>query len=190
MDPAIARIDSVLRLIDREIWLVTAAANGRLGGLIATWVSAVSIDRERPVMLIGLAPNHFTSELVSASGQFGLHLLHERQIDLVWRFGLASGRDGNKFDGLAHRLEAGGVPILSDCLAWLDCRVITSYDAGDRIFFWAQVEDGELSESGLPLCEKRMLELATSEQKAALLAARNADLSVLAPLRQAWLDRQ
>ena len=189
MDQAIARIDSVLRLIDREVWLVSSAANGRLGGLIASWVSSVSIDPERPVMLMGLAPTHFTAELVASSGRFALHLLHERQIDLVWRFALASGRDTNKFDGLAHQLSTGGVPILTDCLAWLECRVIARHDAGDRIFFWAEVEDGKICEQGAPLREKRMLELATAEQNAALLAARHADVKVLAPLREAWLDR-
>jgi flavin reductase (DIM6/NTAB) family NADH-FMN oxidoreductase RutF len=168
---------------------VTSAENGRLGGLIASWVSAASIDPERPVMLIGLAPTHFTAELVGSSGRFALHLLHERQIELVWRFALASGRNTNKFDGLEYQLSPGGVPILTDCLAWLDCRVIVSYDAGDRIFFWAEVEEGEICEQGAPLREKRMLELATAEQKAALLAARNADIDVLAPMRQAWLDR-
>jgi flavin reductase (DIM6/NTAB) family NADH-FMN oxidoreductase RutF len=169
---------------------VTSAANGRLGGLVATWVSAASIDRERPVMLIGLAPNHFTAELVAASGRFGLHLLDERQIDLVWRFALASGRDTNKLDGLAYQLDAGGAPILTDCLAWLVCRVIARYDAGDRLFFWADVEDGEARKTGVPLREKRVLELASAQQKQALTKARTADIQALAPLRRAWLDRQ
>lgn len=190
MDPAITRIDSVLKLVDREVWLVTSAANGRLGGLVATWVSAASIDPNQPVVLVGLAPNHFTAEFVAASGCFALHLLHERQIDLVWRFALASGRETNKLDGLAYRLDAGGAPILSECIAWLDCRVIARYDAGDRLFFWADVEDGEVREKGVPLREKRVLELASAEQKAALSRARTADIQALAPLREAWLDRQ
>jgi flavin reductase (DIM6/NTAB) family NADH-FMN oxidoreductase RutF len=189
MDAATARIDDVLKLVDREIWLVTAAAGGRLGGLVATWVSAASLDPSQPVVVVGLAPNHFTAELVAASGRFALHLLHERQSDLVWRFALASGRDTNKLDGLAYRLDAGGAPVLSHCLAWLDCRVIAKYDAGDRLFFWGDVEDGEVREHGVPLREKRLLELATAEQKAALSTARSADIQALAPLRQAWLSR-
>jgi flavin reductase (DIM6/NTAB) family NADH-FMN oxidoreductase RutF len=156
---------------------------------VATWVSAASIDPDQPVVIIGLAPNHFTAELVAASGRFAIHLLCERQIDLVWRFALASGRETNKLDGLAYRLDAGGAPILSDCLAWLDCRVIARYDAGDRLFFWGDVEDGEVREKGVPLREKRVLELATPEQKAALSAGRKADIEALSPLRHAWLDK-
>mgnify|MGYP002087204098 CR=1 FL=1 len=60
-------IDALLRLVDREVWIVTAAAGGKRGGLTATWVAQASIDRERPVILAGLAPNHFTTELVEGT---------------------------------------------------------------------------------------------------------------------------
>src|SRR2546429_1095460 len=89
-----------LRLIDREMWIVTAASGERRGGLVATWVSAASIDRERPVLLAGLAPNHFTTELVQTSRAFAAHLLRPQQTDLAWNFGRDSGRDRNKFAGL------------------------------------------------------------------------------------------
>ena len=194
------RIQRVLELVDREIWIVTAAAGDRAGGLVATWVSAVSIDRQRPTMLVGLAPNHFTAELVETSRAFGLHLLDQSQIDLVWRFGLFSGRDTNKFAGLAYQAGSSGAPILADCLAWLECRVIARYDAGDRVFYWGDVVAGEVREQGvarerprsrvgLPLREKQVLAAATDDQRAALAKSRDGDIAELAPLREAWRER-
>ena len=179
-------IQSVFELVDREIWIVTAAAPGRAGGLVATWVSAASIDPQQPTMLIGLAPNHFTAELVAASGAFALHLLDPSQIELVWRFTLTSGRDTNKFAGLAYQGGTTGSPILANCLAWLDCRVIAHYDAGDRAFYWADVVAGEMRGAGIPLREKQVLAAATDEQRSALAQSRAADIAVLAPLRRAW----
>jgi flavin reductase (DIM6/NTAB) family NADH-FMN oxidoreductase RutF len=179
-------IQSVLELVDREIWIVTAAAGGGAGGLVATWVSSASIDPQQPTMLIGLAPNHFTAELVETSGAFALHLLDPSQVDLVWRFALSSGRDTNKFAGLAYQAGPGGSPILADCLAWLDCRVIAQYDAGDRLFFWGDVMAGEMRAKGVALREKQVLVAATKEQRAALARSRTADIATLAPLRQAW----
>ena len=61
------QIDSVLRTIDREVWVVTTAAADKRGGLTATWISPASIDRQRPVLLAGIAPNHFTAELIEQS---------------------------------------------------------------------------------------------------------------------------
>ena len=72
LPPDLSQIDKVLRLIDREVWIVTASDGPRRGGLLATWVSAASIDAERPVILAGLAPNHFTTELVQRSGSLAV----------------------------------------------------------------------------------------------------------------------
>jgi flavin reductase (DIM6/NTAB) family NADH-FMN oxidoreductase RutF len=182
-------IQSVLELIDREIWIVTAASGERSGGLVATWVSAASIDPQQPTMLVGLAPNHFTAELVAASRAFALHLLDRSQIDLVWRFALSSGRDSNKLAGLAYQARPNGSPILTNCLSWLDCRVIAHYEAGDRVFYWGDVVAGEVLRKGAPLREKDVLKAATHTQRAALAQSRADDITTLAPLRQAWLER-
>ena len=58
-----------------------------------------------PRVVAGIARQHHTWELIEASNTFILHLLDEQQLDLVWRFGLRSGRDDDKFAGLA--VESG-----------------------------------------------------------------------------------
>ena len=56
-----AKVQEVFRLVDRELWIVTAADKSRRGGLVATWVAQASLDPESPVLLIALATNHFTA---------------------------------------------------------------------------------------------------------------------------------
>src|SRR5690348_16410731 len=102
--------------VDRELWLVTAAAGPRRGGLIATFVSTASIVPALPRVLVGLAKQHHTWELVEASDAFALHLLGEEHLDWVWRFGLRSGRALDKLEGLDVRPGAAGSPLLSDAL--------------------------------------------------------------------------
>ncbi len=120
-------INDILRLIDREIWLVSAEHEDRRGGLIATFVSQASIVPELPRMLVGIAKQHHTCGLIEASRAFTLHLLDESHLDWVWRFGLQSGHAVEKFTGL---------PEL-DAVAWLACRVETSLDTGDRTLYLA-----------------------------------------------------
>ena len=76
-----------------------------------------------PRVLIGLARQHYTWELVEASGAFALHLMGEEHLEWVWRFGLQSGRDQDKYAGLVFHTAASGSPLLRDALGWLDCRV-------------------------------------------------------------------
>src|SRR5215210_6074530 len=135
-------ISDLLRLAQRPAWIVTASDGDRRGGLVATFVLQASIDRQRPMIVAGLAPNHFTTELVAASGVLGLHLITRAQIDHVWRFAIGSGRDRDKLAGLELLPSQSGVPILADCLACFECQVIHQHEAGDRTFFWADVVAG------------------------------------------------
>ncbi len=187
--PDFTAIDDVFRLMDRTLWIVAAADGNRRGGLVATWVNQCSIDPAAPLALVGLAPGHFTTELVAASGAFCLHLVASDQVDLAWPFALGTGRTRDKFATLAVTTAATGSPLIVGCLAWLDCRVVTSYDAGDRIYFWADVIAGRREHGGRPLTEGDLLAAANSEEKAALREGMLADRQTQQPLRAAWRER-
>jgi flavin reductase (DIM6/NTAB) family NADH-FMN oxidoreductase RutF len=156
--------ETVFALLDREVWLVTAAAGACRGGLIATFVSQASLPAELPRVLVGLARQHHTWGLVEASGAFALHLLTERQLDRVWRFGLRSGRDGNKLEGLPVRTGTSGSPLFNDAPAWLDCRVEARLDTGDRTVYLAEVLDAQVQAAPPPLTVKRLLQLAPPDR--------------------------
>lgn len=179
-------IDSVLRMITRELWIVTASAAGRRGGLTATWVSAASIDPEQPMLLIGIAENHFTRELIAAAGSFAVHLLRPDQGAIAWNFAHDSGGTRDKFAGLKVREGVTGSPVLADCLAWLEARVVGEYSAGDRHFFWGEVIAGESLSQGPALTDQAWFGTLSAEQKQHLLASRTADIAVQRPLQAAW----
>lgn len=135
-------VGEVFDLYDPPLWLVTSALAGRRGGLIATFAVRASIVATLPRMVLGVAKQHHTWGLIEGSGGFALHLLHPRQLDLVWRFGLATGHQVDKFAGLAAATTPGGQPLVADALAWLDCRCESRLDSGDRTIFLAAVTDG------------------------------------------------
>src|SRR5260370_1090798 len=154
-------ITDTLRLIDPEIWLVTAAHEGRQAGLVATFVNQASIVPAAPRMLVGIAKQHHTHGMIEASGAFTLHLLDESHLDWVWRFGLQSGHTTDKFAGL---------PELAGAVAWMNCRVETSLDTGDRTIYLAEVLEGRLEKPTTPLTLHRFLQLASPQALPALRA--------------------
>jgi flavin reductase (DIM6/NTAB) family NADH-FMN oxidoreductase RutF len=176
----------LLELSDRELWIVTARAGRRTGGLVATFVNSASIVPEIPRVVVGLARQHRTWELVEASGAFALHLPDEAHVDWVWRFGLQSGRDTDKLDGLAWRAAATGSPILDEALGWLDCRVECRMNTGDRTLYLAEVVEARAALSASPLTVKRMLELATSDQRDEMKRQRIEDAAVDAEAIRRW----
>jgi flavin reductase (DIM6/NTAB) family NADH-FMN oxidoreductase RutF len=130
------------------LWLITARSGERSSGLIATYVASVSLLPSLPRVTIALAKHHFTHALVEASNSFAMHLLGEEQIDWVWRFGIPSGRDIDKLQGLTTFVGKSGAPILSAAMAWLDCRVEARLDTGDGRFISRRCWMGGPSQEG------------------------------------------
>jgi flavin reductase (DIM6/NTAB) family NADH-FMN oxidoreductase RutF len=158
--------------------------------LAATWISVASLDPEKPVLLAGLAPNHFTTELVQNSQRFAAHLLRPDQVDLAWSFAKDSGRSRDKLAGLNLTTAVTGAPILADCLAWFDCQVFNRYDTGDRTFFWADVVASEGADANAaPLREQEFFRGLTAHQKQILAAARAADTAALKPAHDQWRNQ-
>lgn len=175
-----------MRLVSRQVWVVTSASSDSRGGLLVTWVNQASIDRENPVMLIGIAPNHYTSELIDASGQFALHLLRKDQNSLAFNFASGSGRDRDKFDSIALLDGGGDVPLLSDCHSWVTCDVVSRLLTGDRTYYWGKVTDAHRYSDEEPLLDSEFLSTCDSEQIALLREDRQSDVEIQRPLNDSF----
>jgi flavin reductase (DIM6/NTAB) family NADH-FMN oxidoreductase RutF len=167
-----AAVDAVYHLYDPPLWLVTAAETAepgsRRGGCIATLVARASIIAERPRIVAGIARQHHTWRMIEASGRFAVALLPNSALDLVWRFGLATGKDTDKYAGLADLRTPLGSPCVEGVLARLDCRVENRMDTGDRTVYLAAVTGGGVLADGTPLTAGRLMELAPEDKRAEL----------------------
>jgi flavin reductase (DIM6/NTAB) family NADH-FMN oxidoreductase RutF len=181
-----AEISALFADLDRELWLITAQAGARRGGLIATFVSQASIVPELPRVLVGVARQHYTWQLIEQAEAFALHLLADEQLPLVWRFGLQSGRQGDKLEGLSICVGKTGSPIWVDALAWLEARVEGRLETGDRTLYLAEVVDGRWQRHVPPLTVKRLLQLAPPDKLQQLKEQMAHDRAVDAAAIRAW----
>jgi flavin reductase (DIM6/NTAB) family NADH-FMN oxidoreductase RutF len=181
-----AEIAILERALDRELWLITASDGTNLGGLIATHVSMASIVPSLPRVIVGIARQHRTCELIEASGAFGLHLVGEEHLDWTLRFGLQSSRVANKFDGLQHRPGLSGAPLLAGALGWLDCRVEARFETGDRTIYLAEIVAAQAPQSPRVLTTRRWLELLPNDVRDRASEQRRSDAAVDAAAIVAW----
>lgn len=184
MDPSAAA--ALFDRLDPPLWLLTARHGPRRGGLIATFVGPASIVPDLPRVVLGLACQHYTWELVEASGAFALHLLGEDNLPWVWHFGLRSGRTFDKLEGLDVRAGATGSPLVAGALGWLDCRVEARLDSGDRILYLAEVVASESAGNAPPLTLQQVLERAPADKRSELGQLRARDSAVDAAAIRAW----
>lgn len=184
----VEQIAKVHGRLDPPVWLVTAADGNRRGGFIATTVISASIVADMPRQLITVNKRHNTYPLIEASGALAMHLIDETQLDLVWRFGTRSGRDVDKFAGLAFRTGATGSPLLPEALAWLDCQVEARMDSGDRTIYLASVVDGRLERTAPALTNNRLFQLAPPDKKTIMDEQYEQDARLDARAIRRWRD--
>jgi flavin reductase (DIM6/NTAB) family NADH-FMN oxidoreductase RutF len=178
--------ETIFRNLRREAWIITARTQHRRGGLLATWVTPISLPGQPAALMTAIAPHHFTAELMDASGSFAAHLLRPDQTELAWQFALASGRDQDKLSNCPFHVEETGSPVLDDCRAWLDCRVFARLETGDRIFYWADVVAAGTHGEGPALDDHALFAAANEQQLAQVGANLHADVSQLEPRRASW----
>jgi flavin reductase (DIM6/NTAB) family NADH-FMN oxidoreductase RutF len=147
-----AGIASVLGKLDSEVFVLTSADGDRRNGQIVCWVLPATIVPEVPRVLVGMGRLTYTQELVKASRRFALNLLGEDQWKWVPHFGFRSGRDTDKFAGVAfERGQATGSPLLPGIVGYLEAEVRSVLDGGAHLFYLADVLAGQLLADREPL---------------------------------------
>ncbi len=130
-------VQHVLSKILDGVYIIGTRYNDKLNGMTAAWVSQVSFD---PVLvMVAVGKERHTHKMIEKSGVFSISILDESQIDLAKHFGFKSGKDMDKFTDIPHEIHSTACPVLKDCLAYLDCKVASSYPAGDHTLFIGEV---------------------------------------------------
>lgn len=116
--------------------ITTQGADGRPAGLTCNSFSSVSL--EPPLVLFSLRKaSKLVGTFTRAEG-FAINILTQQQDALSGRF--ASSRIEDKFEGVAWRPGALGLPVLQDCLASFECSRFACHDAGDHHVFIGEVK--------------------------------------------------
>jgi flavin reductase (DIM6/NTAB) family NADH-FMN oxidoreductase RutF len=182
--------NNLFNLTDREVWIVTAAHGDRRGGLVATFVCRASLVDSLPRVLMALSKQHHTHQLIEGSGGFGLHLISARQMDWVWNFGMQTGHNEDKLKGWDVEMAVTGTPLLSEAIGWLDCRVESRMNIGDRTVYIAEVVAAHQNRDEPPLTMQELLKLAPRERLDELERLRKRDIAIDAQAIVAWRGRQ
>jgi flavin reductase (DIM6/NTAB) family NADH-FMN oxidoreductase RutF len=125
---------------------VTAEHDGRANGLISSTAITASLVPETPRLAIQLSGANLTHDLVLAAGVFAVQLLpaDETGLEIVRLLGFRSGRDAPKLAALpTRRGVATGAPILTDAVAYVEARTVTTLAAGAVTIVVADVVAGE-----------------------------------------------
>jgi len=131
------------------VTVVTAAHQGVQHGMTVS--SFTSLSLIPPQVLVSLAQNTRTHDLVTRSRSFGISILSASQLDISDRF---AGRVADELDrlaGLETFVLTSGAPMLTGGLAHLDCHVVTTLGSGTHTIFIGEVLAATNAGEGEPL---------------------------------------
>lgn len=102
---------------------------------------------------ISVLNTNLTCDYIKDSGVFSVSVLDKTCIfDTVKHFGMQSGRDVNKFEGVKLPIDLNGVPYLPwSTNSVLSAKVLESIDLGTHTLFIAEVVDMKILSDNEPL---------------------------------------
>jgi len=115
------------------VTLVSSAHAEARNVMAAAW--AMPLDFDPPKVAVVIDANTYTRKLVEASGEFALNIPCRAMATKVLKAGSLSGRDLDKFAhaGLSSfAANAIKAPLIEECVAWLECRVLPRPDNQQR----------------------------------------------------------
>ncbi|MFM5887161.1 MAG: diflavin flavoprotein [Dolichospermum sp.] len=137
-------MEKALGRISNGLYIVTAKKDDVSGAMIASWVTQASLQ---PLgFTIAVAKDRALDSLLQINDHFVLNVLEEGNYqDLKKHFlkRLLPGID--RFSNVKTQTAKNGSPILSDALAYMECKVVNSMECSDHWILYCIVNDGKVS---------------------------------------------
>jgi flavin reductase (DIM6/NTAB) family NADH-FMN oxidoreductase RutF len=137
----------LFKKITHGVYVIGVGHGQEQNAFTAAWVMQVSFDP--PMLAFSINPQHYSYDLLTAGRTCTVNVLGQDQLAMASHFGLP----GVKGKMTAYRWLHGSTdaPILADCLAYFECRLSHTTDAGDHKIAVCEVTSASELNAGWPL---------------------------------------
>lgn len=142
-DPMLQR--QIMGRFATGVTVVTTRYGDQMSGMTANAVMSLSLDP--PLIVVSIDCKSNMHGHLTQGRCYAINVLRHDQEDLSRRFAKPGPKD---FSDLKLAVAETGAPILSDALAYVDCRVVEVAPAGDHDLFIGEPLAGE-TRDGQPL---------------------------------------
>lgn len=123
------------------VTIVTARAEDRIHGMTVSAFTEVSLDP--PLVLVCADVRSNTHTVIAAGEVFAVNVLAPDQAPLSNRFASKKDED-ERFEGLDYEIGETGAPLIANCVANLDCRLVAAHPHGDHVIYVGEVVEVRL----------------------------------------------
>ena len=144
------QVGKALGRIASGLFVVTAKCEDKEDAVLASWVNQCAFDP--PAVTIALATLRQASLLVEGAGAFIVNVLPKDDMALLKYF---SRPPEDIFKGVMTRKGLEDIRILIDAVAYLECEVVQSMQAGDHVLYVGEIVGGKTLKGGDPYIHVR-----------------------------------
>ncbi|MEQ9354740.1 MAG: diflavin flavoprotein [Coleofasciculus chthonoplastes F3-SA18-01] len=139
-------LEKALGRISGGLYIITAQKGDIKSAMLASWVSQASF---KPLGLtIAVAKDRAIESLMQVSDRFVLNILQEGNYQALMKHFLKRFPPGaDRFEGVNTQTATNGSPILTDALAYVECKVESRMELSDHWIVYASVDAGRVSKA-------------------------------------------
>ncbi len=126
------------------LYIISSENDEKYNGHISNTVFQISAD---PVKIaVASHKDNLTTDFIKNSNVFSISILQENvDMEFMGIWGFQSGKDINKFRNCDYKIGSTGAPIVLDkTIAYIECEVIETIDAGTHLLFIGLAKEAEI----------------------------------------------
>jgi flavorubredoxin/flavin reductase (DIM6/NTAB) family NADH-FMN oxidoreductase RutF len=138
-------LDKAMGRLSGGLYIITAQKGELKSAMLASWVNQASFE---PLgITIAVAKDRAIESLMQVGDTFVLNVLEEGNYQHLMKHFLKRFKPGaDRFAGVNTQTASNGSPLLTDALAYLECKVISRMDCPDHWLVYSQVDGGRVSQ--------------------------------------------
>ncbi len=114
--------------------------NGKINVMTVAWIIPVSV--KPPLLAMSIRPERYSHDLIMETGEFVVNVPTFKLAQKVLFCGRRSGRRHEKFNEASlspQKARKVAAPIIEECIAYLECKLVKTVETGDHTLVIAQV---------------------------------------------------
>jgi len=140
---------TVLHKISYGLYVIGVPDGNRVSGCIVNTVFQIT---SAGVIAISMNHNNYTHSLIEKEGRLAVSILSEQTPgSVIGALGFASGRDKDKFAGIAYELHDGLPIVKENACGYLICDIVGKHETETHTVFFAEVKDAFAGEKLPPM---------------------------------------
>lgn len=141
-------VGKALGKVASGLYVVTSKHNDEFAAFTASFVMQASFDP--PIVAVAMKKGRGSYDVINASKSFVVNVIGKDSMKLIGLF--ANPKTGGKegLDTVSHETKSLGIPVLTESISYLECKVHSETDAGDHTIVFGEIINGEVLNEGEP----------------------------------------